>query len=142
MSRIGPIIVAEQDVDESILMKEAFDSLGIRNKLLFFTDGAKVLEYLRTTPEQPFLIISEVRLAGMDGLELKKEINSDEFLRQKSIPFIFFTANSESNMILEAYKSMVQGYFKKEKNFRQIQNMVRMIVEYWLVCRHPNSSQT
>ena len=142
MSRIGPIIVTEQDVDESILIKDAFDSLGIRNKLLFFTDGAKVLEYLRTTREQPFLIISEIKLAGMDGLELKKEINADEALRQKSIPFIFFTANADSNMILEAYKSMVQGYFKKERNFKQIQNMVRMIVEYWLVCRHPNSSQT
>lgn len=142
MSRIGPIIIAEDDLDDRDILTEAFRSLGISNELVFFDNGEDVLQYLRTTKEQPFLIISDVNLVTMNGLELKRQINADEVLKKKSIPFVFLTTSSNATHIHEAYKMLVQGYFKKENNFRQIQNMIRMIVEYWLICRHPNSEDT
>ena len=75
----------------------------------------------------------------MNGLELRRRINADEKLRQKSIPFVFLTTGATHHYVQEAYNLMVQGFFKKENNFRQIQNTIRMIIEYWLICRHPNS---
>lgn len=139
MSRIGPIVIAEDDQDDRQLLEEAFQSLAIKNKLVFFDNGDDVLAFLRATQEQPFLILSDINLLKMSGIELKKRINEDEALRKKSIPFIFLTTSSEHRSVLEAYEMMVQGYFKKENSFQQIQNTVRMIVEYWLICRHPNS---
>ncbi len=139
MSRIGPIIIAEDDLDDQEIMREVFESLSIKNPLRFFTDGEEVLQYLQTTTEQPFIIISDVNLARMNGLELRRRINADEKLRQKSIPFVFLTTGATHHYVQEAYNLMVQGFFKKENNFRQIQNTIRMIIEYWLICRHPNS---
>jgi CheY-like chemotaxis protein len=139
MSRTGPIIIAEDDKDDQEIMNEVFESLSIKNKLLFFENGEDVLNYLRTTQDQPFIIISDINLSRMNGLELKKQINADESLRKKSIPFVFLTTSSDHVAILRAYEMMVQGYFKKENNFRQIQNSIRMIIEYWMICRHPNS---
>ncbi len=142
MARIGPIIIAEDDLDDRDILTEAFRSLGIKNELVFFDNGEDVLKYLKTTSDQPFLIISDVNLVTMNGLELKRQINADEHLKKKSIPFVFLTTSSNTKHIQEAYTMMVQGYFKKENNFKQIQNMIRMIVEYWLICRHPNSEDT
>ncbi len=139
MSRNGPIIIAEDDLDDQEIMKEVFESLSIKNPLRFFTDGEEVLEYLKTTTEQPFIIISDVNLSRMNGLELRRQINADEMLRRKSIPFVFLTTGVTHNYVQEAYDLMVQGFFKKENNFRQIQNTIRMIIEYWLICRHPNT---
>ena len=139
MSRIGPIIIAEDDPDDQEILKEVFQSLSIKNELKFFDNGEDVLTYLRTTTDKPFLIISDVNLHRMTGLELRKIIHDNEFLRRKSIPFVFLTTSSDHVAIMRAYEMMVQGYFKKENNFRQIQNCIRMIVEYWMICRHPNS---
>ena len=72
MSRIGPIIIAEDDVDDQEIMREVFESLSIANPLHFFTRGEEVLDYLATTQEKPFIIISDVNLVGMNGLELRR----------------------------------------------------------------------
>ncbi|HEY0356391.1 MAG TPA: response regulator [Flavisolibacter sp.] len=139
MSRYGPIVIAEDDIDDQEILKEVFESLSITNELLFFETGEDVYNYLVTTNQKPFMIISDVNLVKMDGLELRRRINANDYLRKKSIPFIFLTTSSNHVAISEAYELMVQGYFKKENNFKQIQNCIRMIVEYWQVCRHPNS---
>ena len=139
MSRYGPIVIAEDDIDDQEILREVFESLSINNELVFFETGEDVYNYLITTSQKPFMIISDVNLVKMDGLELRRRINANDYLRKKSIPFIFLTTSSNHVAIREAYELMVQGYFKKENNFKQIQNCIRMIVEYWQVCRHPNS---
>jgi CheY-like chemotaxis protein len=75
----------------------------------------------------------------MDGLELRKEINENEFLRKKSIPFIFLTTTSTKSVIEEAYEMMVQGYFVKPNSIQEIKETIKMIIDYWKVCRHPNT---
>jgi DNA-binding NarL/FixJ family response regulator len=75
----------------------------------------------------------------MDGLELRKEINENEFLRKKSISFIFLTTTSTKSVIEEAYEMMVQGYFVKPNSIQEIKETIKMIIDYWKVCRHPNT---
>jgi CheY-like chemotaxis protein len=75
----------------------------------------------------------------MDGLELRKEINENEFLRKKSIPFIFLTTTSNRTVIEQAYEMMVQGYFVKPNSIQEIKETIKMIIDYWKVCRHPNT---
>lgn len=139
MSRKGPIIIAEDDQDDRDILVEVFQSLGVKNELKFFEDGEGVLDYLMTTEEKPFLILTDVNLPRMRGTELRKRINEDETLRRKSIPFIFLTTSADRRAVSEAFNQMVQGYFQKEIRFEEVKKTVKLIVDYWMVCKHPNN---
>lgn len=139
MSRTGPIVIIEDDPDDQIILKDAFKDLGTKNKLKFFNTCPEVFQYLMSTTDRPFLIISDVNLPGMDGTELRRLINENDLLRRKSIPFIFFTTTANRKAVLEAYDLMVQGYFEKPVNMKTIREVLKMIIDYWMVCKHPNS---
>ena len=139
MPKSGPIIVVEDDSDDQELLKEVFEDIQISNQCIFFNTCHQVLAYLLITTDKPLIIISDINLPMMTGLQLRREINENEFLRRKSIPFIFLTTNSDKKTIQQAYEMMVQGYFVKPSNIREIKEMMKMIIDYWKICKHPNS---
>ena len=137
-ARSGPIIIIEDDPDDQEVVKDACNDLQIPNKLKFFSSATQALNYLLSTKEQPFIIISDVNLPGMDGKELRLKINNNDYLRKKSIPFVFFTTSGNKETVQSAYEMMVQGYFVKPDNYVQTKNLLKMIYDYWAVCLHPN----
>jgi CheY-like chemotaxis protein len=139
MSSSGPIVIIEDDPDDQVILKEAFSSLGVKNHQKYFTTCMDALQYLMTTWEQPFLILSDVNLPGMDGTELRRKVNENEYLRKKSIPFVFFTTTASKAAVNEAYDLMVQGYFEKPGTMEDIRKTLQLIIEYWMFCKHPNS---
>lgn len=139
MSRTGPIIIVDDDKDDHDILADVFRSLKIPNKVKFFERANDVLNYLRTTTDNPFIIICDINLPFMNGLELRREINNDTFLRKKSIPFVFLTTSPDQRAIDEAYDLMVQGFFIKKDTFDEIRDGMKMIVSYWLNCLHPNT---
>jgi CheY-like chemotaxis protein len=141
ISNRGPIILVEDDQDDREILQEVFESLDIKNELKFFGDGQETLDYLMATNEQPFLILTDINLPKMCGTELRSRINENEYLRQKSIPFIFLTTSADPSSVKNAYEQMVQGYFQKEHKYEQMKKMIQLIVEYWSVCKHPNSME-
>lgn len=98
-----------------------------------------MLQFLRTTHEKPFLILCDINMPVMNGLELRRKIDEDDFLRRKSIPFVFFTTYAVPQEVSQAYELTVQGFFEKGNNLKQLTDTLRLILEYWTVCRHPNS---
>jgi hypothetical protein len=70
---------------------------------------------------------------------LRKIILDDERLRKKSIPFIFYTTSINANEIDLAYELTVQGYFKKPSDLHDMKTTLKMLYDYWCVCRHPNN---
>src|SRR5688500_10008137 len=102
-SKPGPLIIIEDDLDDKEIIQKIMESLEISNTLLFFNDGTEALSYLQTTTDQPFLIICDVNLPKMNGLEFRLEINNDERLRKKSIPFVFFSTNAGRDTVQKAY---------------------------------------
>jgi CheY-like chemotaxis protein len=135
----GPIVIAEDDLDDCLLLEEIFRDLGVHNELKFFTNGQQLLSYLSDTQDQPFLIMSDINMPVMNGLELKNRINQDDHLKKKAIPFVFLT-NSDSKLDLsQAYDLMVQGYFKKENSIEKLTALLDNVVRYWKECKHPNS---
>ena len=138
MPKSGPILIVEDDADDQELLKEVFEELKIPNKLKFFDTCTDLLTYLMTTTSKPLIIISDINLPLMTGMQLRQEINENEFLKKKSIPFIFLTTNSDKKTIEQAYEMLVQGYFVKPSNIKEIREMVRMIIDYWMICKHPN----
>lgn len=135
----GPILLVDDDLDECEVIKDALERQKIENELICFPNGIKALEYLRTTTGQPFLILSDLNMPGMGGLELRKILNEDPYLKEKSIPFVFLTTTPGIYAVREAYELSVQGFFEKGKSMQEIGELLREIYNYWQRCRHPNN---
>lgn len=137
MSKNGPIIIIEDDADDQELLKEVFKELQVSNILKFFDSCVHALNYLVTTMEKPFMIISDINLPAMSGLEFCKKIADSESLKMKSIPFVFLSTTSDQNVIKQAYQMFVQGFFVKPGSIQELKDTIRMILDYWNLCRHP-----
>jgi CheY-like chemotaxis protein len=134
-----PIIIIDDDMDDHYIFREIAERLNLRNELIFFRNGLEVLPYLRTTTQHPFIIFCDMNMPQMDGLELRKRINEEEFLRKKSIPFVFFTTAASAQQIRQAYDLTVQGFFIKESSFIETERTFKLILDYWDKSKHPNS---
>lgn len=134
----GPIIFLEDDTDEQEILKEVIGRV-VPNDVRFFTDGESLLHYLRTTAEQPFIIISDVNVPVLNGLEVKRIINADDFLRRKSIPFVFLSTSAEREAVDNAYDMNCQGFFVKQNTMTAIEGHLRLIMDYWTHCKHTNT---
>ena len=137
MLKKGPIIVIEDDADDQELMNEIFRELQVPNLVKFFNSCFQAFDYLLSTIEKPFLIISDINLPAMTGLELYKKIMSNDSLRVRTIPFVFLTTSSDSQTISKAFEMPVQGFFVKPSSIPELKDMMRMIIDYWKICRHP-----
>ena len=136
----GPIVLVEDDSDDVEIFNEVLQELGIPNPVVAFDRPHDAYHYLSNQDEQPYIIVCDVNLPGMSGLEFKNKLDSNEQLRKKSIPFVFYSTSAEKRYVLEAYLELtVQGYFRKAQNYQDIKNQVRIIFEYWKLCQHPNS---
>ena len=139
MSLIGPIICIEDDDDDQHLVSAAIKELQISNELIFFDDGETAIEFLKITPQKPFLILCDINLSRMSGIELRKHLNENEYLRKKSIPFLFVTTAASPALVEAAYDATVQGYFRKPHAFKDLKEQLLLIITYWRECIHPNS---
>lgn len=136
----GPILLVEDDVDDQEFITDALMMIGVKNKVELFENGQKALDYLLTSEQQPFFILSDVNLPIMNGLQLKAEIEHNPFLRTKAIPFIFLSTSADLKAVQEAFDLNVQGFFVKENTYDGIQQQLKQIIDYWKNSRHPNSS--
>lgn len=136
----GPIIIVEDDLDDQELYTDIIGELGIPNLIRFFDNGNPALEYLLTTAEQPFLILCDVNMPQMNGLEFKEKIQQDNYLREKGIPFVFISTNASPEAVRKAHVLSVQGYFEKPFSFSEFKGMLRVLFEYWEQCRHINNT--
>ena len=137
----GPIIIVEDDPDDQEIYAEAIRNIGISNEIKFFEGGATALEYLITTDDQPFIILSDVNMPIMSGLELKEKIQKDDYLRLKGIPFVFISTNASATAVRKAHELSVQGYFEKPSNLTGIRKMLTTLFDYWALCRHINNTK-
>jgi CheY-like chemotaxis protein len=139
MPNTGPIIIIDDDADDLNLIDEAFKSLDCDNEIILFENPQQSLDFLKKTDKQPFFILCDVNMHQFNGFDLRQELNKDENLRVKSIPFLFLSTAGDEAAIKYAYKLSVQGYFKKPISFDGIRDMLQSIISYWANCLHPNS---
>jgi CheY-like chemotaxis protein len=139
MARNGPVVIIEDDVDDEDILKEVLQELKVENKVICFEDSPEAWNYLKTTTDKPLIIFCDLNLPKQTGLDFKKQIDADQHLRKKSIPFIFYSTAGSQETVDEAYTKMtVQGFFIKGNKYDEIKKLVRIILDYWLICRHPN----
>ena len=132
-----PIIIIDDDEDDHYFFKKIFQKLNTLNELIFFSSGHVALDFLKTTEVTPFLVLCDINMPLINGLELRRHMNEDAEFQGKNIPFIFFSTAASRDQVQAAYNLNVQGFFLKGQSFDEIEVTLKSILEYWRLCKFP-----
>jgi CheY-like chemotaxis protein len=127
------LLVEDDEVDVSAL-RWAFDKLKIANPLVVATDGVEAWNMLATMP-RPYLIITDINMPRMNGIELLRKIRATPELRD-AIVFVLTTSNDEQDKI-DAYNLNVAGYMLKSDMGTSFTRAISLIDNYWKVVEFP-----
>ncbi len=133
------ILLVEDNPDDVELTLRAFKKNRIINCLHVVTDGAEALEYLfgtgkyagRDTSHQPTVILLDLKLPKVDGLEVLKAIRADE--RTKLLPVVVLTSSKEEMDIMNVYTNGANSYIRKPVEFEKFIEAVGQLGLYWLL---------
>ncbi len=134
MNKNGPVIVIEDDVDDREMLKDVFKKLNYENEIIYFEDGEKALEYLLSMSIKPFLILSDINMPRLNGMELREKIYNNEQLNLRCIPYLFLTTAAEQPLVIKAYSQSVQEFFVKPSSLNGIEKLISNIMNYWKEC--------
>lgn len=137
MDKNGPVIVIEDDADDQEILRLVFKKLDYPNEIIYFNDGDEALEYLEKLSIKPFLILSDINMPKLNGMELRDKIFNNEQLNLRCIPYLFFTTAAEQPIVVKAYSKSVQGFFIKPSGFSKIEETISLIMKYWKECHSP-----
>lgn len=140
MNKKGEIILIEDDRDDQELFKEAYRELGVPNKLTVLDNGFEAYEYFNNAEKDLFLIISDINMPRMTGIQLRDKMQQFGETRLRSIPFLFLTTGTAPDNVIYSYDHSVQGFFLKPSKFDELKTVLRQIVEYWKICTEPTFS--
>jgi two-component system response regulator len=139
------ILLVEDNANDEMLAMRAFQQQKIANQVHVVRDGAEALEfifcsgaYADRSIENPKVILLDLKLPLLDGLEVLRQIRSDP--RTRLIPVVMLTASSEERDLIESYKLGVNSYIVKPIDFEQFNEVAKHLGYYWLLLnRHPTS---
>ena len=138
MNKNGPIIIIEDDADDQFFLSRTFKKLSYKNEIIFFFDGQKALDYVAQTDVLPFLILSDINMPKLDGFALRLKLMSDESLKSRSVPYVFFSTALSQKLVTDAYAMSAQGVFIKEHSLEELEKTITVIMEYWGRCVSPD----
>jgi two-component system response regulator len=133
------ILLVEDNPNDVELTLHAFKKYNLANRIQVLRDGAEALDYIfatgayaeRDVNERPKVILLDLKLPKVDGLEVLKRIKSDS--QTKTIPVVVLTTSREERDIVDSYQLGVNSYIRKPVDFDQFTESVRTIGLYWLL---------
>ncbi|WP_035357235.1 response regulator [Edaphobacter aggregans] len=142
MEAIGRILLVEDDPKDVELTLTALDEYHLANEVVVAADGEQALDYLysrgnfmRRAHENPAVILLDLKLPKIDGLEVLKQIKSDEKL--KMIPVVVLTSSREEKDMVTSYKLGVNAYVVKPVDFHEFVNAIKELGVFWAVINEP-----
>jgi CheY-like chemotaxis protein len=129
------VLLVEDDEGDVLMTREAFEFYKIRNELHVVTDGVQALQFLRRTgpfadAPQPGLILLDVNLPRLNGLEVLAELKQDPDLLL--IPVVMLTTSQAEEDILRSYKLHANAYVSKPVDFENFVAAIRQIDDFFL----------
>jgi CheY-like chemotaxis protein len=126
--------MAEDDVEDQILVKRAFQKARVINGLIFVNNGEELMQYLRregpfAAARRPDLILLDLNMPRKDGREAMQEIKSDPELR--SIPIVVLTTSAADEDIGRSYDLGASSYVQKPVTFEKMVEVVETLGKYW-----------
>jgi len=133
------ILLVEDNPDDVALTMRALKKYNITNELVVTRDGAEALDYLfatnvyanRDTSSLPTVILLDLKLPKIDGLEVLQRIRADK--RTKLLPVVILTSSKEEQDIISSYELGANSYIRKPVDFIQFAEALRQLGLYWLV---------
>jgi CheY-like chemotaxis protein len=131
------IVVADDDTEDCMLIREAFEESRLANDLRFVHDGEELLDYLHRRGQyghpseapRPGLILLDLTMPKLDGREALRQIKADPSLRQ--IPIVVLTTSGAEEDIFRSYDLGVNSYVTKPVTFESLVHVVRVLGAYW-----------
>ena len=137
------ILLVEDNPDDEALTLRAFKKHNITNEVVVAHDGAEALEYLFGTGRyagrdlrlMPQLILLDLKLPKVDGLEVLGQIRADD--RTRLLPVVVLTSSTEERDLVESYRLGANSYVRKPVDFNQFVEAARQLGLYWLLMNQP-----
>jgi CheY-like chemotaxis protein len=147
VNELGRILLVEDDPKDIDLTLAALGEYKLANEVIVVRDGAEALDYLHTkgnyrsrARENPAVVLLDLKLPKVDGLEVLREIRSDE--RLKLIPVVVLTSSREDRDMVASYKLGVNAYVVKPVDFHEFVNAVKELGVFWAVINEPPPGST
>jgi two-component system response regulator len=134
----GVILLIEDNPDDVALTMRALLRNNIRNEVLVARDGEEALDYLLPAaggPLRPALILLDVNLPKLGGLEVLRRIRGDD--RTAMLPVVVLTTSNEERDIVESYRLGANSYVRKPVVFGEFVEAARVLGLYWLLVNQP-----
>lgn len=125
------ILLVEDNPSDIDLAKRAFQKANILNPLVIAEDGQAALDYLFNTEELPAIVLLDLKLPIMDGLEVLKRVRNHEFT--KWLPVVILTSSKEEQDLAQSYELGVNSYIRKPVDFHQFAQAIQQLGVYWLI---------
>jgi CheY-like chemotaxis protein len=142
MNALGRILLVEDDPEDVELTLTALDEYKLANEVVVAADGAEALDYLyyrgnfiRRAHENPAVLLLDLKLPKINGLEVLQQIRSDE--RLKMIPVVVLTSSREEKDLVASYKLGVNAYVVKPVDFHEFVNAVKELGVFWAIINEP-----
>jgi CheY-like chemotaxis protein len=142
MTNLRRILLAEDNERDVELTLAALEKSGLANEVDVVHDGEEVLDYLHGKnafagrgPELPVVILLDLKMPKVDGLQALKAIKADPRLR--AIPVVMLTSSREEQDLVESYNHGVNAYVVKPVDFKQFYETVRQLGVFWALINEP-----
>lgn len=142
-SREVDILLVEDSQDDADLALHALRRENLANNIFVVRDGEQALDFLfcreafaqRSFDHSPKLVLLDLKLPKVDGIEVLKQIKSDP--RTKTIPVVIMTSSKEERDLVDGYNFCANSYIQKPVDFHQFRETVQQVGLYWLVTNQP-----
>jgi len=142
MNKLGRILLVEDDPKDVELTLTALEEYNLANEVIVARDGEEALEYLYSrgkfktrSSDNPAVMLLDLKLPKVDGLEVLKQVKSEEKLRM--IPVVVLTSSKEEKDMVASYKLGVSAYVVKPVDFHEFVNAIKELGIFWAVINEP-----
>jgi len=142
MNELGRILIVEDDPKDVELTLTALEEYNLANEVVVTRDGEEALDYLYCRGsfkmrggENPAVVLLDLKLPKVDGLEVLQQIKSDEKL--KFMPVVVLTSSREEKDMVTSYKLGVNAYVVKPVDFHDFVNAIKELGVFWAVINEP-----
>ena len=142
MNSLGRILIVEDDPKDVELALTALDEYNLANEVVVARDGEEALDYLYfrgrfkgRAEGNPSVLLLDLKLPKIDGLEVLQQVKSDEKLRM--IPVVVLTSSREERDMVASYKLGVNAYVVKPVDFHEFVNAIKELGIFWAIINEP-----
>ena len=142
MTNLGRILMVEDDPKDVELTLTALEEYNLANEVMVVHDGEEALDYLycrgkwaTREGDNPAVMLLDLKLPKVDGLEVLRQVKSDEKLRLT--PVVVLTSSREEKDMVASYRLGVNAYVVKPVDFHEFVNAIRELGVFWAVINVP-----